>query len=74
MCVGGGGGRTRIIYICTYVPDVVCVTGNDACNNIPVFRLCVHFAELTNEAFEQLTCAYGCALVSAHAHTTMFGG
>ena len=33
-----------VIYSCggIYVADVVyvCVTGNDACNNIPVFRLC----------------------------------
>ena len=36
-CVGGA-------YIRTYVADVVlCVTGNDACNNIPGFRPCVHF-------------------------------
>ena len=39
-----------------------------------VFDRVYIFAELANEAFEQMTCARGRALVSAHAHTTMFWG
>ena len=39
-----------------------------------VFDRVYIFAEIANEAFEQMTCARGRALVSAHAHTTMFWG
>ena len=66
------GGR---IYVRTYVADVVlCERVMTRVITYQVFDRVYIFAEIASEAFEQMTCARGRALVSAHAHTTMFWG